>query len=85
MLLSIVAVAGVALASQPFWEPYLPTTSKPVRIINQPVRYADQCYGCGCKGGPGWRVRLTGECARWKTLAEQCGDPPSSVWCKREK
>ncbi len=35
------------------------------------------CKGCGCKGGPGYRVDATGKCAGFKALKRQCGDPPT--------
>ena len=34
------------------------------------------CKGCGCKGGPGYRVNATGKCVGFKALKAKCGDPP---------
>jgi hypothetical protein len=49
------------------------------------VTFADcYCSGCGCKGGPGWRVRATGECAYRKRMRQDCGDPPNSALCEYE-
>ena len=84
LLLAVIAVSMAALASQPVW----PDLDGHPRVI-LPRAYVsgtqDRCYtSCGCKGGPGWRVQLTGQCAYWKTLKEECGDPPSKVWCSKE-
>jgi len=35
------------------------------------------CKGCGCKGGPGYRVNATGKCVGFKALKATCGDPPT--------
>jgi hypothetical protein len=35
------------------------------------------CKGCGCKGGPGYRINATGKCAGFKALERQCGNPPT--------
>jgi len=35
------------------------------------------CTGCGCKGGPGYRVNATGECVGFKVLKAKCGNPPT--------
>jgi hypothetical protein len=43
------------------------------------------CHGCGCKGGPGWRVRATGQCAYWDGLSRDCGDPPDNKLCQCEE
>lgn len=42
------------------------------------------CSGCGCRGGPGWRVHRTGKCASHKTLAKECGSPPNDTLCTFE-
>jgi hypothetical protein len=42
------------------------------------------CHGCGCKGGPGWRVLVTGHCASWKGFKRDCGDPPNNKLCECE-
>ena len=84
LLLSIIAVSMIALASQPFWADAFATGKQTPRAVPTSFYKSDRCYTCGCKGGPGWRVRLTGQCAYWTTLKEQCGDPPSKVWCSKE-
>jgi len=35
------------------------------------------CKGCGCKGGPGYRIDATGKCVGFKALKSKCGDPPT--------
>lgn len=42
------------------------------------------CSGCGCKGGPGWRIIRTGKCASHKNIRKECGNPPSPRRCTRE-
>ncbi|MFK4823748.1 thermonuclease family protein [Paenochrobactrum sp. BZR 588] len=42
------------------------------------------CSGCGCKGGPGWRIHKSGKCASHKNLAKQCGSPPNPARCTNE-
>lgn len=42
------------------------------------------CRGCGCKGGPGWRVHRTGKCASNRNLSKECGNPPSAALCTFE-
>lgn len=42
------------------------------------------CSGCGCKGGPGWRIHKSGRCASYKNIAKQCGNPPSPARCTNE-
>jgi hypothetical protein len=82
LLIAVIAVSLSALAAQPLWPELQSTrTIKPRPFVGG---YQDRCHTCGCKGGPGWRVRLTGQCAYWKTLKEQCGDPPSKVRCNKE-
>ncbi len=44
-----------------------------------------RCRGCGCKGGPGWRVHRSGRCASSRNLAFECGSPPSERLCTYEK
>lgn len=83
--LGVIGISLAALASQPFWLEASATGNRMPRVVTPGFYSApDRCYGCGCKGGPGWRVRLTGQCAYWHTLKEQCGDPPSSLWCSKE-
>jgi len=43
-----------------------------------------KCQGCGCKGGPGWRINSTGKCASNRNIAKQCGYPPSTDLCTQE-
>ncbi|MCV9910052.1 thermonuclease family protein [Brucella sp. HL-2] len=42
------------------------------------------CSGCGCRGGPGWRVHSTGKCASHKNLTKECGSPPNDTLCTFE-
>ncbi len=56
------ALAGLLIAGQP----------ADARCPERPP-----CKGCGCKGGPGYRVDATGKCAGFKALKSQCGDPPT--------
>ena len=42
------------------------------------------CKGCGCRGGPGWRINKTGKCAGHKNLHRKCGNPPSPKRCTKE-
>lgn len=42
------------------------------------------CSGCGCKGGPGWRIHKSGRCASNKNIAKECGNPPSTARCTNE-
>ena len=42
------------------------------------------CSGCGCKGGPGWRINRTGKCASHKNIRKECGNPPSPRRCTKE-
>lgn len=82
LLIAIIAVSVVAFASQKFL-----TDQWSDGVIRHRAAVStsqDRCYTCGCKGGPGWRVRLTGQCAYWKTLKQRCGNPPSQVWCSKE-
>ena len=44
------------------------------------------CSGCGCKGGPGYRVvegARPGACVSYKRLVSLCGPPPHTR-CRRE-
>lgn len=41
------------------------------------------CSGCGCKGGPGYRSKLTGRCVGWADIVSVCGQPPHAR-CTRE-
>ena len=43
-----------------------------------------RCKGCGCRGGPGWRVLKTGRCAGHRDFRKRCGNPPSTRRCKCE-
>lgn len=42
------------------------------------------CSGCGCKGGPGWRIHNSGKCASFKNITKQCGNPPNPTRCTNE-
>jgi hypothetical protein len=82
LLIAIIVLSFVALTSQRFLiEQRSGGIMRPKALVS---RSQDRCYTCGCKGGPGWRVRLTGQCAYWKTLKQQCGNPPSNLWCSKE-
>jgi len=35
------------------------------------------CKGCGCRGGPGYRSKATGQCVGYRTLEAKCGNPPT--------
>ncbi|WP_235923562.1 thermonuclease family protein [Brucella tritici] len=60
------------------WQP--PADQTPRQVI--PI--SGKCRGCGCKGGPGWRVHSTGQCASYRNLAQNCGSPPSEDRCTYE-
>lgn len=51
--------------------------------MSAPLELA-QCSGCGCKGGPGWRINRNGKCASHKNIRKECGNPPSSRRCTKE-
>jgi hypothetical protein len=39
------------------------------------------CHGCGCKGGPGWRIQegpRQGQCVSHANLSTDCGSPAST-------
>lgn len=45
-----------------------------------------RCQGCGCQGGPGYRIREganRNECVSYRALISECGPPPHSR-CDRE-
>ncbi|MEN3145229.1 thermonuclease family protein [Ochrobactrum sp. WV_118_8] len=70
---------GVILAASVVaWQPPAEQVSRPV------IQISDKCRGCGCKGGPGWRVHATGQCASFRNLAQNCGSPPSEALCTYE-
>jgi endonuclease YncB( thermonuclease family) len=57
----------------------------PAEQVTRPViQISGQCRGCGCKGGPGWRIHATGRCASHRNLAQNCGSPPSEALCTYE-
>jgi hypothetical protein len=37
------------------------------------------CSGCGCKGGPGYRVDSTGRCVAFADLERFCGVDPDAI------
>jgi hypothetical protein len=41
----------------------------------------EQCSGCGCKGGPGYREIATQKCVGFKQLDKICGNPVSNGLC----
>lgn len=59
--------------------PALPDVSGASKVVT-----AGSCNYCGCRGGPGWRIKKTGQCASKKSLAKQCGSPPSERLCTKE-
>jgi hypothetical protein len=57
--------------------------------INAPAAMTEShieafCKGCGCRGGPGWRIHRTGQCAGHKNIDKECGRPPSPALCTKE-
>lgn len=60
------------------WQPPSEQVTRPV------IQISGKCRGCGCKGGPGWRVHATGQCASYRNLAQNCGSPPSEALCTYE-
>lgn len=56
----------------------------PEQISRPIIQISGKCRGCGCKGGPGWRVHATGQCASFRNLAKNCGSPPSEALCTYE-
>ncbi len=56
----------------------------PEQISGPVIQISGKCRGCGCKGGPGWRVHSTGQCASFRNLAKNCGSPPSETLCTYE-
>ena len=48
------------------------------------VPYEVAARGCGSRGGPGWRVNSTGQCASKKNFRKACGSPPSTKKCTKE-
>ena len=65
----------------------------PVQLQSSPVQAGvvgaseysvGRCSGCGCRGGPGWRSKRTGQCVGWENLARECGNPPSPKRCTKE-
>lgn len=55
--------------------------ASPIAEISTDLAY---CSGCGCRGGPGWRIHKTGKCASYKNIAKQCGNPPNPNRCTNE-
>lgn len=59
--------------------------SPPAVSVSPPIERLEAfCKGCGCRGGPGWRIHRTGQCAGKKNLAKECGSPPSPALCTKE-
>jgi hypothetical protein len=48
------------------------------------IMLAGSCTYCGCRGGPGWRIKRTGKCASKSNLYKECGKPPSKKLCVKE-
>ena len=61
--------------------PSLPATPAPPAFTSSSPRSAAsdscRCYGCGCKGGPGWRGQ-NGQCVSHANLTKDWGSPPST-------
>src|SRR5689334_3077866 len=54
-----------------------------VALCSATVTAEENCSGCGCKGGPGYRGPPTtrhpkGECVGWAQLNKICGNPPTT-------
>lgn len=79
----IVLVALVLLAASPQASGGEPRSPIAAPFQNE-ERVLIGCSGCGCRGGPGWRIKSTGKCASHKGLAKQCGSPPSPSRCTKE-
>jgi hypothetical protein len=61
----------LAFALASLLAPTAPTPSSVVPAADRPPfeRIDVACQGCGCRGGPGWRIHRTGQCAGKKNLA----------------
>ena len=42
------------------------------------------CKGCGCKGGPGYRILASSHCAGYVNLIKECGPAPHTQGCRPE-
>jgi hypothetical protein len=69
---------ALALLAQPMPSAHV-VPDAPGPVVAQAV-----CQGCGCRGGPGWRIHRTGQCAGKKNLSKECGSPPSPALCTKE-
>lgn len=56
----------------------------PTPSFAENIEQVAYCSGCGCKGGPGWRIHKSGKCASYKNIAKQCGNPPNPSQCTNE-
>lgn len=63
---------------------FVMSTPAPMSAISTPVPQIASCSGCGCRGGPGWRINRTGKCASHKNIRKECGSPPSPRRCTKE-
>ena len=77
----IMVCAPVQLTSSPV--PVQVATSY-AQTFSTPIDLVARCSGCGCRGGPGWRSKRTGQCVGWKNLYSECGNPPSPDRCTKE-
>ena len=59
----------------------LPLAGKTRKKKSGSCEVGGKCEGCGCKGGPGYRSKTSGECVGFKQLISECGNPPSSARC----
>jgi hypothetical protein len=66
---------SAALALQAILLIFTATSSAPAGAAGCPERPA--CYGCGCKGGPGYRGP-NGQCVGYRDLDRICGNPPET-------
>jgi hypothetical protein len=48
-----------------------------LQAIKKGNPYLPPCYGCGCKGGPGYRTSWH-KCVEWDGLYSKCGNPPDT-------
>jgi hypothetical protein len=61
----------------------LALAAPPALVLVVPSEAA-ACSGCGCRGGPGWRSKRTGQCVGWDDLTRECGNPPDPARCTKE-
>src|SRR3954447_18059747 len=59
--------------------------SSPIGSASPALDGTCRCQGCGCRGGPCWRINRTDQCASNVNLARECGDPPENTLCIPER